>query len=269
VSDRPIAHHQAHQVEGARMTVFQASGITVSYGGVRALSDVDIEVDHGQLIGLIGPNGAGKTTFVDAVSGFIPCRGSVQLEGRDISRLGPRSRARTGLARTFQAAELFDDLTVRENLEAAAVRLSAWQAVRELLTGRPTPAPRSDSVIERLGLEAFVDVTPDELTPAQRKLVGVGRAIAADPHIVCLDEPAAGLNTAESAALGLRLRALVDDGQAMLLIDHDMDLVLSTCDHIVVLDFGHVIASGPPDRIREDERVIEAYLGSGTGGAAA
>ena len=242
--------------------VLRATGISVSFGGVHAVVDVDLEVGAGQLVGLIGPNGAGKTTFIDAISGFVRSRGRVELDGDDLTALPPHARARRGLARTWQSIELFDDLTVGENLLVAAHRPSVQRTLREAMSPPRRDSSEIDPVLELLGLQAIVDELPSELSQGQRKLVGIGRALAARPRIVCLDEPAAGLDTHESEELGRRLRGLVDAGQAMLLVDHDMGLVLGICDEVVVLEFGKVIARGAADAVRRDPRVITAYLGS-------
>jgi branched-chain amino acid transport system ATP-binding protein len=242
--------------------VLETSGVAVHFGGVQALCDVDLRVDPGQLVGLIGPNGAGKTTFVDAVSGFVDCTGDISLDGRSLVGLSPHERARLGLARTWQASELFDDLTVRENLNVAARRPSAWTVVKELFQADPEAAPSVDEALALVELEWAAEAMPTDLSQGQRKLVGVARAIAMGPRLLCLDEPAAGLDTSESEDLGRRLRALADQGNAMLLIDHDMGLVLSICDQIYVLEFGKLIAAGPPDAVRRDPKVVEAYLGS-------
>jgi branched-chain amino acid transport system ATP-binding protein len=241
--------------------VLETSGVSVHFGGVRALSDVDLRVEPGQLVGLIGPNGAGKTTFVDAVSGFVGCSGDISLDGRSLVGLSPHGRARLGLARTWQASELFDDLTVRENLNVAARRPSAWTVMRELFQSDPPSAPSVEEALALVELEWAADAMPTDLSQGQRKLVGVARAIAMGPRLLCLDEPAAGLDTSESEELGRRLRSLADQGNAMLLIDHDMGLVLSICDQIYVLEFGQLIAAGPPDAVRRDPKVVEAYLG--------
>ncbi|HEY7729292.1 MAG TPA: ATP-binding cassette domain-containing protein [Gaiellaceae bacterium] len=241
--------------------VLEAREVSVSFGGVQALIDVDVRVEPGQLVGLIGPNGAGKTTFVDAISGFVGYRGSVLLDGRELSGMPPHARARLGLARTWQSIELFDDLTVRENIGVAAHHPSAWATVREVVSRSADLGDRADSALELFGLAGRAEAMPSELSQADRKLVGVARALAAAPRLLCLDEPAAGLDAVESKALGLHLREIVDRGTAMLLIDHDMGLVLSISDYVVVLEFGRVIAQGPPDAVRRDPAVVGAYLG--------
>jgi ABC-type branched-subunit amino acid transport system ATPase component len=241
--------------------VLQATGISVSFGGVHAVVDVDLEVGEGRLVGLIGPNGAGKTTFIDAITGFVRCSGRVALDGEDLTRLPPHTRARRGLARTWQSIELFDDLSVRENLLVASHRPSVWRTIRETVTAPDSSSTEVEPVLELLGLEATADRLPSELSQGQRKLAGIARALVAKPRVVCLDEPAAGLDTRESEELGHRLRALADGGQAMLLVDHDMGLVLGICDEVVVLEFGQVIARGATDVVRADPQVIAAYLG--------
>jgi branched-chain amino acid transport system ATP-binding protein len=243
------------------MSVLEARGIGVSYGGVHALTDVDLTVEAGQLVGLIGPNGAGKTTFIDAVAGFTPHRGTVRLGERDLTGAPPHVRARAGLARTWQSGDLFDDLTVGENLAVAADRDSWWGSLARTLR---RPGQLAESVAQALatvGMAGLIDANPSDLSQGQRKLIGVARALAATPQLVCLDEPAAGLDTAESRQLGTRLRQVVEAGTAMVLIDHDMGLVLGVCDHVTVLEFGKVIASGTPEQVRSDPAVIAAYLG--------
>jgi branched-chain amino acid transport system ATP-binding protein len=243
------------------VTVLDAHNVSVQFGGVRALSTVDLQVGEAQLVGLIGPNGAGKTTFIDAVSGFVPCTGRVELDGRELSRLSPHERARRGLSRTWQAAELFDDLSVWENLAVAARRASLRETMREVFARGDRDDERVTTALNLLGLARCAEALPKELTQGQRKLVGVARALAARPRLICLDEPAAGLDTSESDGLGPHLRQVVDDGTAVLLVDHDMGLVLGICDHVVVLEFGQVIAHGPPHVVRRDPEVIRAYLG--------
>ena len=242
--------------------VLRATDVSVRFGGVQALADVDLEVGDGELVGLIGPNGAGKTTFVDAVTGFVPYSGRIELDAGDLERLSPHSRAVRGLARTWQSTELFDDLTVRENLAVASRRPSLWQVAKELFGTTATDSGAVDDALELVELGWAAELMPGDLSQGQRKLVGVARAIVMEPRLLCLDEPAAGLDTGESEELGRQLRALADKGHSMLLIDHDMGFVLSVCDRIYVLEFGKVIATGPPATVRKDKRVITAYLGS-------
>jgi ABC-type branched-subunit amino acid transport system ATPase component len=235
-----------HPAAVADAPVLSVSGLSVTFGGVHALEGVDLEVRDGELVGLIGPNGAGKTTLIDAVTGFVPFTGSVSLDGEDIGSLPAYQRARRGLARTWQNTDLFDDLEVGENVAVAGGQMSRTLGL--------------------VGLDWATEAMPDQLSEGQRKLVGVARALAGGPRLLCLDEPAAGLDTRESEELGLALRGLADAGQSTLLIDHDMGLVLGICDRVVVLEFGRVIADGPPEIVRQDERVIAAYLGGGAGG---
>jgi branched-chain amino acid transport system ATP-binding protein len=243
------------------VSVLRTADLSVRFGGVRAVDGVDVVVEEGQLVGLIGPNGAGKTTFVDAITGFVRYTGRAELDGDDLAGLPPHVRARRGLARTWQSTELFDDLTVRENVMVAAERPSFLALAAELV-GRTAPVAESaDEALELLDLGAVAEAMPTELSQGQRKLVGVARAIAMRPRLLCLDEPAAGLDTRESEALGQRLRLIANAGTTTLLIDHDMGLVMNICDRIVVLEFGKVIATGPPDEVRGDPRVVTAYLG--------
>lgn len=244
--------------------LLRARDVAVRFGGVHALAGVDLEVQEGQLVGLIGPNGAGKTTFVDAMTGFVPYTGRIELDGRDLAGLPPHARARAGLARTWQSTELFDDLNIRENLAVAAHRTSG--RARRRLRWPTTTSVATDESLDLVELGWAGEMMPGDLSQGQRKVAGVARAIAMRPRLLCLDEPAAGLDTSESEELGQRLRGLADSGTSMLLIDHDMGLVLSICDQVFVLEFGRLVAAGPPDVVRRDPSVITAYLGAAASG---
>jgi branched-chain amino acid transport system ATP-binding protein len=243
--------------------LLNVDALRVNYGGVTAVDDVDLTVAAGRVVGLIGPNGAGKTSTIDALTGYhAPSGGTVTFDGEDITRMRPHLRARRGLVRTFQSVELFDDLTVEENLLVASQRIGVLSALRDLLL--PIAAHPRDDVdwaLELCGLTDVADRLPTELSHGRRKLVGVARALAQRPRLVLMDEPAAGLDTDESVELGRHLRALPEQGVTVLLVDHDMSLVLGICDEVVVLDFGSVIARGTPDEIRNDAGVVAAYLG--------
>lgn len=257
----------ARTADGALLTV---TGLTVRYGGVVAVDNVSLAVPAGKIVGLIGPNGAGKTTLVDALTGFTRYTGTVSFRGRSLDGLPPHRRVRRGLARTFQAGGIFDDLTVEENILIGERSATGWLGtLRTVLTGvteRPRAATRR--LIETLNLGELLDTEVSELSEGHRKLVSVAQALASRPDLVLFDEPAAGLDSHESQWLGARLRAVRDTGVTVLLVDHDMDLVLSVCDEIVVLDFGSTIAAGSPADVLADERVVAAYLGSVTASAA-
>lgn len=244
------------------MTLLRTSALSVTFGGMRANNDIDLSVEAGSLVGLIGPNGAGKTTFVDALTGFVPSTGRIELDGRSIEGLPAHRRARLGLGRTWQSLELFGDLTVRENLMVAAQHQRLGGVLLDLVhPGRRRADADVSFALDLVGIGDLAERMPHALSQGQRKLVSVARALAARPRIVCMDEPAAGLDPAESHQLGVQLRGLVAGGTAVLLIDHDMDLVLEVCDHVYVIEFGTVIAEGPPSAIRRDPAVVAAYLG--------
>jgi branched-chain amino acid transport system ATP-binding protein len=245
------------------MSALSTRELRVTFGEVTALDGVDLDVGHGRLVGLIGPNGAGKTTFIDAVTGFVPATGTVRLHGRSLPAAAYR-RARAGLARTWQALELFNDLTVRENVQVAASPGGLGGLLPDLLIPRRrVDWSRADAALDDTGLAEFADTMPGRLSQGRRKLVDLARALAGGAQVLCLDEPAAGLDTAESRALGVRLRVLAERGVSMLLVDHDMGLVLGVCDEIYVLEHGRLIARGTPAEIRGDTRVVAAYLGTG------
>ena len=249
--------------EPTEAALLRAHGVSVAFGGVQALLDVDLAVDAAELVGLIGPTGAGKTPLIDAVTGFTPVTaGGVSLAGREIAALTPDQRARLGLVRTFQSAETFAPLTVTEHLLAAAQPAGLLGSLRDLVAPRRGTPVDVAWVLDELGLSAVADQFPDDLSYGQRKLVDLARALVTKPRVVLLDEPAAGLDSTETAELAGMLRTVRDSGIGVLLIDHDMDLVLDVCDRVYVLDFGRIIATGSPAEIRADARVIDAYLGA-------
>ena len=246
------------------MTLLETKDLTVTFGGLNANDGVDIAVEKGSFVGLIGPNGAGKTTFIDAITGFVSTsRGSASFAGKDLLAMKPHERARAGLSRTFQSLELFDDLTVEDNLLVAAEQPKWYSFLQDFVVPRRSTGVEDqvDWALDVLDLAEYRDANPSDLSHGQRKLIGVARALAAQPELVLLDEPAAGLDTNESQVLGGRLRSFLEHDITVFLIDHDMGLVLNVCDYIYVLDFGQIIAQGTPDQIRTDPEVIRAYLG--------
>ena len=238
--------------------------LSVSFGGVRALSSTNLRIRPGEIVGLIGPNGAGKTTLIDTATGFVrPSAGEVHLGGKDITEASSSARARAGLTRSFQSLELFDDLTVLDNLRAAAEPRNPLAYLTDALWPR-TPALTSvtSAAIKEFGLEPYLNTTPTELPYGIRRLVGIARSVATGASVIALDEPAAGLDQAESRELAELLRGLADRwGMAILLVEHNVELVLGLCDRVYALNFGDVIASGTPAEVRGDPAVIAAYLG--------
>jgi branched-chain amino acid transport system ATP-binding protein len=248
--------------------LLEVEGLRVQYGNVVAVDDFSFTVARGSVTGLIGPNGAGKTTAVDALTGYVrPAAGTVRLAGREITGMRPHKLARIGLIRTFQSVELFDDLTVEENLQVASSSPGAFTAIAQLvLPARDSKRELVDWALSVTELGSVSNRYPRELSHGQRKLVGVARSLACEPSLLLLDEPAAGLDTNETTVLGEKLRTLPEHGVTVLLIDHDMGLVLGVCDQVMVLDFGHKIAEGTPTEIRRNQAVVDAYLGHGGDG---
>ena len=243
--------------------VLAATGISVSFGGLRALDEVDLTVSEGQLVGLIGPNGAGKTTFIDAISGFVPYGGRVELDGRRLDGLAAHARAQRGLARTWQSLELFDDLSVRENLAVASYRPSAWATAIEALS-RPVEEHGGGGRCSRSSSASTGWRTRCPRTSRRASASWSGsRARSRRSRGSSASTSRRRASTPGRArSWPTILRGVVDAGTPMLLVDHDMGLVLGISDYVVVLEFGQVIAHGTPDVVRRDPRVIEAYLGS-------
>jgi branched-chain amino acid transport system ATP-binding protein len=238
--------------------VLEAEDVTVRFGGVTALSGVALRAPDGQVTGLIGPNGAGKTTFFDVATGLRrPRPGQVRLDGRDVTRHGPGRRARHGLGRTFQRLEVFGSLSVRDNVLLAAEVAGGWRSL-----GRPSRRV-ADALLDRTGLAAVADRPAAELPTGTARLLEVARALATAPSTLLLDEPGSGLDEAETRALGDLLVDVAREGTAVLLVEHDVELVMRVCASVTVLDGGRVLTTGTPAEVQGDARVREAYLGAG------
>jgi branched-chain amino acid transport system ATP-binding protein len=240
--------------EGRPGGTLRASSVSRSFEGVEALRSVTLELRPGEVLGLIGPNGAGKSTLVNLLSGFDrPTSGTVELEGRDVTRWPAHRRGRRGLARTFQHSHAFRALTVRENVEVAALGVG---------TGPRRAAQRTDELLELVGLTPYAGSPAAALAHGDERRLGVARALATEPRFVLMDEPAAGLPEAEVPGFAAVVRSVRDDhGAGVLLIDHNMSLIMDVCDRIHVLDQGRTLAEGSPADIRANIDVAAAYLG--------
>ena len=244
------------QIESERRPgeTLRASSVSRSFEGVQALRNVSLTLGRGEVVGLIGPNGAGKSTLVNVLSGFDrPDEGSVELAGQDVTRWSPHRRGRKGLARTFQHSHAFRGLSVRENVEVSALGVGA--VPREATR-------RASALLERLGLDRYADTPASALAHGDERRLGVARALATEPSFVLLDEPAAGLPEAEVPDFAALVRSIATQhGAGVLLIDHNMALIMETCERIQVLDRGTVLAEGAPAEIRGNLDVAAAYLG--------
>lgn len=245
--------------------LLRVSDLSVHYGGVVALDSVSFEVPAGAIVGLIGPNGAGKTTCLDALSGFqTPTHGRVEFDGTDVTGAAPHRLARQGFVRTFQSLDLFDDLTVRQNLDVGA-RTPTWKdTLLDAFRPRALHDPAVDEALELCNIAGLAERRTTDLSNGQRHLVALARAVVSKPKLLLLDEPAAGLDEAESAELATTLRRIAGQGVTVLLVEHDMSLVFGVCDTVHVLDVGRRIASGTAAEVRATPLVIDAYLGTGT-----
>jgi branched-chain amino acid transport system ATP-binding protein len=243
------------------MALLETRDIVVAFGGNRALDTISLEVAEGKITGLIGPNGAGKTTMFNVITGLLsPNDGEVLLEGKNINKQPPHKRAQAGLARTFQRLELFTSLSVRDNIRVAGEIRNHWGLGDSMDAGE-----EAERVIELIGLTDVADREVSEIPTGQARVVELGRALMTKPRVLLLDEPASGQTEQETHAFGQLLRKLVDDGLAICLVEHDMSLVMEVCEVIHVLDYGRMIAVGPPAQIRSDQAVIDAYLGAPVG----
>lgn len=240
-------------------------GLTVQFGGTTALNGLTVDVNPGEVVGLIGPNGAGKSTAIDAVTGFVnPAEGTISLDGTRINGWSPKRRAQAGIGRSFQSLELFDDLTVLENVQAASDSRDLVGYVTNLFwPGRHRLTPRARAALQDFGLLDQLATETKQLSYAQRRLLAVARAVAGGHSILLLDEPAAGLSEAAARELSDAIRSLAaKSGVGVLLIEHNVDMVLRTCDRVYALNFGTVIGHGNASEIRTNQAVIDAYLGT-------
>jgi branched-chain amino acid transport system ATP-binding protein len=244
--------------------------VTKVFGGITAVDDVTFHIDKGEILGLIGPNGSGKSTIINLISGLHqPSRGKVYFQGRPISGLAANKVARAGIARTFQLLRLFQGLTAFENV-LTATHLAGSHGILGAIAGSAVTHHEEQALHRRamdalafVGLAARASVPARQLAAGEGRLLELARAIAAGSQLVLLDEPAAGLNSAETAVLEERLRTLQAEGRALLLVDHHMRLVMSLATRVVVLNEGKVLTEGLPSEVQRDQRVVRAYLGSG------
>lgn len=240
------------------MALLEVRDVTLRFGGVTAVDGASLTVRGGGVTGLIGPNGAGKTTLFNVISGLqSPHQGSIVLAGRNLRHVSPSGRSRAGIGRTFQRLEAFGSLTVRENVLVAI-------EIRQGLRWMRSAAQRAESerLLKLVGIVEYADRRADAVPTGVARLLEVARSLATEPQVLLLDEPSSGLVESETERFGLLLRELAGQGRAILLVEHDMGLVMNTCDYVYVLDFGTVIAAGPPAEIRDDPRVQQAYLGT-------
>ena len=238
------------------MSLLEVDDVVVQFGGVTAVNHASFVAESGRVTGLIGPNGAGKTTCFNVISGLQkPTKGKVRFDGRNVTSSPVHRRAKRGMGRTFQRLEAFGSLSVRENVRVAF-------DIHRGVTGMIRPAAANvDALLERVGIAQYAQERADSIPTGTARLLELARCLASDPKLLLLDEPSSGLDESETDAFGDLLKDLAAEGRGVLMVEHDMDLVMSVCDVIHVLDFGKVIASGDPATVRADHRVQQAYLG--------
>jgi ABC-type branched-subunit amino acid transport system ATPase component len=249
-------------------SVLATQQLTVNFGGLVAVDSVDFHANPGEVIGLIGNNGAGKSTLLNAIGGFVPSRGGVMLLGRDVSRKKPQQRAALGLGRTFQAARLYPELTVRDTVELALEarhRTSFWGSLLWVPSVKPERTKRAEAseLIDYLGLGRYADRYIAELSTGTRRIVELATVLAVAPRVICLDEPTAGVAQREAEAFGpLILRVQKELDATLIVVEHDLPLILSISTRVYCLEAGQVIAEGDPTEIRDNPRVVASYLGT-------
>lgn len=256
--------------DASNTAALELAGVTMTISGLTAVNQVDFSVKAGQIVSLIGPNGAGKTTTFNVISGYMrPTTGRVMLFGQDITGLPPEEISRRGLARSFQRTSVFSGCTVRDNLLTALHlqgRSGVMQAILRTASFHREEAAlrvRADELMAFLGLSDRADELAGNLPYGEQRLLGVGLALAAKPRVLLLDEPAAGLNPSETVVFKDMVRRIGNSGVTVVLVEHDMHMVMSISDHIVVLNYGRLIATGTPQEIQHNPEVIRAYLGTG------